>query len=125
MICSAVNTMALQSYRQNPEPPLDSGGGSLIKWTEMHLSGQARHLHLCPLDFVLCGHYTMYSLPGQAEKKSTAEAVPKKLFLLCCVRHKSDMSCSFDRYSERSLMLCTVPGDPSRKNLSSLGNISL
>lgn len=33
------------------------------------------------------------------------------------------MSCTFDRERDRSLMLCTVSGDSSRKNFTSLGNI--
>ena len=39
------------------------------------------------------------------------------------IRHKGKMTCSLDGDSERSLMLRTVPGDPSGKDLSSLGNI--
>lgn len=45
--------------------------------------------------------------------------------LILNVWHECQMTCSLDCNSKSSLMLCTVPCDTARKNLSSLRDISL
>ena len=45
--------------------------------------------------------------------------------LITGIRHKSDVTCALDRYSQSSLMLSTVAGDTAGKDLASLGYVSL
>lgn len=45
--------------------------------------------------------------------------------LFQCIWHKSNVSCSLYRNRQSSLMLCAVSGNSSRKDFSSLRNISL
>ena len=44
--------------------------------------------------------------------------------LVLNVGHQCNVTCSLDSNSQSSLMFCTVSGDSSRKDLSSLGNVS-
>ena len=70
---------------------------------------------------------------GSSQKGATPAFVTRSviLFCLCCrrllygVRKHRHVSCTLDRYSERSLVLCAVAGDSSRKNLASLRDVSL
>lgn len=48
-----------------------------------------------------------------------------RFFLLHRVWHQRHMACALNSNSKCSLMLCTAPGNSSRKNLTSLGNKSL
>ena len=45
-------------------------------------------------------------------------------YLVLYIRHQCQMSCTLDRHCERSLVLRAVSGDPSGKNLTSLGDVS-
>ena len=45
--------------------------------------------------------------------------------LLYSVRQQGNVSSTLDCYSQSSLMLCTVSGDTARKDLTSLGYVSL
>ncbi len=59
---------------------------------------------------------------GHLKKDSRPVKFHKQLILN--IGHKREMTGSLDRYGKRSLMLCTVAGDPSGKDLSSLGYVS-
>ena len=63
--------------------------------------------------------------PGVRRRRKAKGLLSVNQELVLYVRHKCNVTCSLDRYSERSLMLCTVACDSSRKDLTSLRDVSL
>ena len=45
--------------------------------------------------------------------------------LILYIGHQSNVAGSLDRYRQRSLVLCTITGDTTGKNLAPLGNVPL
>ncbi len=70
-----------------------------------------------------------HSPPDSYKNEHKKSSGPKStaFFMLCLVlyvRHHSQMTCSLNSNCQRSLMFCTVSGDSSGKNLTSLRYVS-
>lgn len=78
--------------------------------------------------FVQKSHFLSKEAKNIHKNKPTAPEgswLTSFIFLILYIRHERQMSCSLNSSGERPLMSCTVSGDPSRKDLASLGYISL